>query len=303
MFFDIDSLLDSALNSASNEEIKTLLDRYKLNWKVEAMPLTLPSGTSTPFYGLTRVDTEETFGTCKKGYQVFQNEQLAELVLRIGEKTGYEIHNGGRLQHGAHVYLQLKTGEIENIGENKDRVVGYATALNAHNGKLSVGWGHSNITISCQNTFYAAFKQLKNKARHTESMQKVIDEAMRDIDGVKETEKTIFETMYRMATAPVQEKTFAEVVKSVVGVDITQTTEERRKNNSTFALNRMTELLTCISREQKQKGATHWGLFSGVTKYTSHVLTVPDRENARIEAKIVGSAKTIDNRAYELLAL
>ena len=49
------------------------------------------------------------------------------------------------------------------------------------------------------------------------------------------------------------------------------------------------------------KGETLWGLFSGVTHYTSHVLPVPKRDNARLESKYVGTGASVDNDAFAMI--
>jgi hypothetical protein len=66
-------------------------------------------------------------------------------------------------------------------------------------------------------------------------------------------------------------------------------------------MNRSAELLTSIQREMNGKGDTLWGLFSGVTHYTSHVLPVPKRDNARLESKYTGTALGIDNDAFAMV--
>jgi hypothetical protein len=70
---------------------------------------------------------------------------------------------------------------------------------------------------------------------------------------------------------------------------------------STYAVNRSQELLTSINREMTGKGDTLWGLFSGVTHYTSHVLPVPKRDNARLESKYTGTGYDIDNRVMSMI--
>lgn len=300
--FNVNDILNAALNNATESEISEMLNKFKLNWKVGTLPLSLPSGKVSQYMGLTRLDNEEVFGTCKDGYEVFQNDQLADLVIRIGEKTGYEIHNGGMFKKGAHVYLQLKTGQVNGIGQNNDSIMKFATAVNSHNGTLSLGWGHSNITISCQNTFFAASKQLKNKARHTKSLQSVIDQSLTDLKHVQAVEKSIFDKYFQFAETPVTQDKIKEVVKSITEIDISLNAEQMKKEYSTYSINRMHELVQCIAAEQRQKGNTIWGLFSGVTKYTSHVLTVPNRDNARQESKLIGTAQKIDNETFALLS-
>lgn len=111
-------------NIFSNENLANeILDQFGLNWKVSKQALFLPNGKETGFFGIVRDDNEQTFTTCKEGYMPFQNSELAELLIRISEKTGYEIHSGGKFNGGGKVYIQLNTGnEIKDLGKNRTTV-------------------------------------------------------------------------------------------------------------------------------------------------------------------------------------
>jgi phage/plasmid-like protein (TIGR03299 family) len=301
----VDSLLSSAFatENIQADSVNEMLDKYGLNWKVAKSPLTLPGGIKTPFYGIARVDNNVCFSTCKDTYVPFQNEELAELVYNIAHKTGYEIHNGGTFNGGGKVYLQLSTGEVRGIGENNDIIKKFVTAINSHDGTTSLKWGHTNITISCGNTFNAAYKELKNSARHTNSIHQKVEQSLRQIEGLETVEKSLFDTYFKLAEQPVTQKAITEVVKNITTVDIALTKEQLKKDYSTYSINRMEELLQSIAGEMKQKGQTMWGLFSGVTQYTSHKMPAPNRHNGRLESKYVGSGFKIDNDALQYISL
>jgi len=127
--FNADSLLSSAFegmklqDSANADAVATLLDKYNLRWEVSKQQLLLPSGEDTGFFGIVREDTRKTFATCKEGYVPYQNSELAELLIRISEKTGYDINSGGQFKGGGKVFMQLNTGNIiTDIGKNKTQV-------------------------------------------------------------------------------------------------------------------------------------------------------------------------------------
>lgn len=306
--FDANSILNSAFdgltlnNSVNADAVATLLEKYGLRWEVSKQPLMLPSGEPTGFYGIVRNDNQKTFSTCKDGYIPYQNSELAELLIRISEKTGYSIHNGGAFNGGGKVFLQLATGnEIPVIGKDRTQVKGYVTGINSHDGTTSLKWGSTNITISCMNTFAAASKQLRNSARHTASIHSRVEESIIQITGVTEQEKAIFDKFIQLSEIPVKKQDIAKVVHAITDVDIMLSSAMAKDKYSTYAVNRSQELLTSISGEMKAKGETLWGLFSGVTHYTSHVLPVPKRDNARLESKYTGTALDIDNKAFQLV--
>ena len=151
------------------------------------------------------------------------------------------------------------------------------------------------------NTFAAASKTLRNSARHTASIHSRVEESIAQILGVIQQEQAIFDKFITLSNRAVTKQDIAKVVKSITDVDITMSQSAAKNHHSQYSINRSQELLQSIGSEIKAKGETLWGLFSGVTHYTSHVLPVPKRENARLESKYTGSALDIDNKAFELL--
>lgn len=289
-------------DNANAERVATLLDQFGLRWSVNKQPLYLADGTETPFLGIVREDTNKVFASCKDSYNPYQNSELAELLIRIADIGGYEIHTGGMFKDGAKVYVQLKSGNIiEGIGKNNDKVIGYTTGINSHDGSTSLKWGSTNITISCQNTFNAAGKELTNTLRHTNSLHNKVDMYLRQVGIAVNEEKSLFEKFIRLSGRPIDRNHIAKVVREVTGVDIFLGEDEAKDKYGAYNINRTDELLESISTEIEQKGETLWGLFSGVTKYTTHIMPVPKRENARLESKYVGNANRIDNRVFELI--
>jgi phage/plasmid-like protein (TIGR03299 family) len=283
-------------------QVESMLDKFGLNWQVQKTKLLLPSGFESGFYGIVRQDTQTTFTTCKEGYTPFQNSELGEMLVRLSEKTGFKIHSGGSFNGGAKVYLQLESpNKIQNLGENRTTVNGFLTGLNSHDGSTALKWGETNITICCRNTFMAALRKVKNSVRHTESIHGRVEAAINEINGIVLAEKSLFDQFIKLSEIPVKKDHIAKIVNDITGVDILITGNERAEKFTTYQLNRTNELLTSVSNEMKQKGETLWGLMSGVTHYTSHVLPVPVRENARLESVYAGSAYSVNNDSFKLI--
>lgn len=303
-----ESILNSAFagltvkDEVNTELVAELLDKYGLKWSVSKEPLVLPTGEQTGFYGIVRSDNKKTFATCKEGYTPYQNSELAELLIRIADKTGYSIQSGGEFNGGGKVYLQLNTGnEIKGLGKNGTTVKGFVTGINGHDSTTALKWGAVNFTVCCANTFAMAQKALQQTARHTASIHDRVEESVKQITGIAEAEKSIFDQFIKLSEIPVTKEHIAAIVRSVADVDITLSKSVAEEKYSKYAVNRSGELLNSISKEMNSKGETLWGLFSGVTHYTSHVLPVPKRENARVESKYTGSGLSIDNEAFALI--
>ena len=287
-------------NIENADEVNTLLDKFGLNWTVSKQPLMLPSGGVTPYYGVVRDDKQITYSTCKDGYIPFQNSELAEMLIRLSEKTGYSIHGGGMFNDGAKLFLQLQSpNKIQGIGSNNDTVNGFLTGINSHDGTTSLKWGETNITISCRNTFMAACKEIKSSARHTQSLQSKVEQAIKDVAGIVAAEKNLFDTFIQLSEVPVTRTAIAKIVKDITEVDTLLSKSEIEKNFTSYAVNRSRELLAAIAKEMNQKGNTMWGLMSGVTNYTTHTMPVPKRDNARLESLYTGTGYSINNEAFK----
>jgi phage/plasmid-like protein (TIGR03299 family) len=293
----IESLLQGTGISTRNESTAQLLDKFGLNWKVNKMPLFLNEGVETGFYGIVREDNMKTFATCKEGYTPYQNEELVDLVSRAAGQIGLNVNRGGKFKDGALVYLQIESGLVTGLGQNNDTVEKYISAINSHDGSAALKWGMTNTTISCQNSFWAAYRQIKHAVRHTESMHARIDEIIGDIETILEAEKTLYEKYFRLADMPATKKHIQSVVQSTLGVDV----DSKANDLTGYKLNRLNDLCASINSEMEQKGETLWGLFSGVTHYTTHKMTGTDEK--RQQSKAVGMGFTIDNEVFRGLEM
>lgn len=297
---NVNELINTAIQ---NDQVNELLDKFGLNWKVSKDKLFLADGTETPYFALVREDNKKTLNCVKESYQPFQNSELADLIIKIADKGGYSIHSGGKFNGGAKQYLQLNSGnEISQIGENRSKVKGFVTGINSHDGTNALKFGSVNFTICCSNTYAAAGKALQQSIKHTASMMQKVDEYLYQIGAVVKQETAIFEQFIRMAETPVTTELIRNVVREITKVDTMLTPSQAEQEYSTYSINRSKDLLTSIAGEMKSKGNTNWGLFSGVTHYTSHIMPIPNREGARLESKYTGTGLTTDNAIFKMLA-
>lgn len=108
----------------------------------------------------------------------------------------------------------------------------------------------------------------------------------------------MFDTFIKLSEVPATREGIAQIVKQATKVDILMKRNEVKDSAGAYALNRSDELMRAIAGEMNQKGQTMWGLMSGVTKYTSHVMPTLNRENGRLESIYTGSAYELNNKAF-----
>ena len=262
------------------ERIQNLLESTKLNWNVRTETTQTESGIILPNIALVREDTNEILGVHSTNYVPYQNEQLMELLDRVSNYTGLDIHRGGMFGGGKKVFIQLKSNDLR-LGN--DRIEGFVTGVNSFDGTTSLAFGNSNLTISCQNTFFAAYKNLE-KVRHTKNMVHRVDEICRGIDGIVQEEQQMFDTIKKMSETRFSEETKDRVIKSLfdIDMDINVRGFHGEERLSTNVKNKLSRLFIDMNGELKEKGDNVWGLFSGVTKYTTHSLSKEDNSENKM---------------------
>jgi len=253
-----------------SSRVQDVLTQTDLNWTVSQQALTTKSGIEVPKHlAIVRDDTQQVLSIHSDSYFPFQNYQLVELLDKVSNQIGLPIRGGSYFGDGQKVYIQLKSNDLK-LGT--DRIEGYITGINSFDGSTSLAFGPSNITISCQNTFFAAFRNLDTKVRHTKNMVLRVDEICRELEGVIEEEKMMFGDIKRMSETRFSKETEDWVSKLLF--NIAKDVDLKEVDSlSTVTQNRLTSFYVDLNGQLKDKGDNLWGLFSGVTKYTTHSLT------------------------------
>jgi phage/plasmid-like protein (TIGR03299 family) len=262
-----------------SNRVQEVLNQTGLNWTVRQEGITTESGIIVPKQmAVVREDTNTVLAVHGDGYFPYQNHQLIELLDKVSNQIGLPIHRGGMFGDGAKVFIQLKSNDLK-LGT--DRVEGYITGVNSFDGSTSLAFGPSNITISCQNSFYAAFRNMDTKVRHTKNMIMRVDEICRGLEGVVREEAEMFEDIKKMSETRFSKETEEWVSKLLFNIS-----REVNLNEvdalSTVTQNRLSRFHIDLNGELKDKGDNLWGLFSGVTKYTTHSLTKGDNSENKM---------------------
>jgi phage/plasmid-like protein (TIGR03299 family) len=259
--------------------VQDVLNQSGLNWTVREESLTTESGIIIPQQkAIIRDDTNEVLSIHGEGYYPYQNHQLIELLDKVSQQVGLPIHKGGMFGNGKKVFIQLKSNDLK-LGT--DRVEGFITGVNSFDGSTSLAFGPSNITISCQNTFYAAFRNMDTKVRHTKNMVMRVDEICRGLERVIEEEAVMFEDIKRMSDTKMLKENQEWVSRLLLNIE-REVNLNDEKALSTVTRNKLSRFEIDLNGELKDKGDSLWGLFSGVTKYTTHSMTKGDNSENKM---------------------
>lgn len=284
-----------------------ILTAHGLDFRIEKAPMFALNAAgeqvASPYYGLINSKTNEVINTVKEGYTVSQNDEIIELVLRGMETFGNALNvtKAGSLNGGRKVFMQL--GIEGDSVVNNDTIKRFVTIIDSNDGSTGLSIGIGDLTMSCQNQFYKFYKKGDAKFRHTATLEQKLKTIPYLIEtALKESLRQI-EVYNKFVSTEVTKDLAHKMVKHLLGYDRVYTSIEELSKKSTQSMNIMDKLYIHIERETAQKGMNLWGLHSGVTSYTTHEISTPKRENARIESTLIGSGYKMNQNSLKFAEL
>ena len=283
-------------------KVNEILVAHNLDFRIEKEQLLSATGKPTPFYGLFNDKTGECINSVKEGYTVSQNDEVVELVLNGMQGFGdLSVSKAGALNGGRKVFIQLGIEGMSLVGS--ERIKRYVTIIDSNDGSTGLSVGIGELVMSCQNQFFKFYKSGQSKLRHTASLTQRIKEIpylieMALSESLKLTETYIEMQNYNFKSNEVSRALADEMVRYILGFDRTMSIKTESEL-STRSLNAMETLYSHIEKETNQKGQNMFGLFSGVTSWTTHEKSAPRRENGREESMMTGTNYRTNEQGLE----
>jgi hypothetical protein len=278
-------------------KVNEILVAHNLDFRIEKEQLLSATGKATPFYGLFNDKTGECINSVKEGYTVSQNDEVVELVLNGMQGFGeLSVSKAGALNGGRKVFIQLGIDGMSLVGD--ERIKRYVTIIDSNDGSTGLSVGIGELVMSCQNQFFKFYKSGQSKLRHTASLTQRIKEIPFLIEQALSESLKLTETYKQFQSTPVTKALADEMVKYILGFDKTMSIKTESEL-STRSLNAMETLYGHITKETNQKGMNLFGLFSGVTSWTTHEKSAPRRENGREESMMTGTNYRTNEQGLE----
>jgi len=281
----------------SQNTIINSLKETGLDWRVDKTPILTETETPIDSHSaLVRSDNGAVLAVVGNRYVPYQNDSLVELAYLLGSQNdNLRVAKGGEFNGGRQVYIQLELPQMDlNLeGSIEDQAKRYITILNGHDGKNSLRFGYTNMLMSCKNMFTSISRDLSYGVYHSSKIEQRVDGIVRQLQRIEEDERGFYTIANKLSTKKVkqsQAKDFALTLLNANNIEKDSKQFDRKLN----------DLLSAIRIEMSAKGDNAWGLFNGVTYYTTHMSKVPNRANSRMESKLVGTGMKLDNRALVL---
>jgi hypothetical protein len=238
----------------------------QIDWEVEERPIYANGLKITGYKGLFRGNSDNLLSIQKTSYSPTPNSRFIEVAEKLNEITGFPIKNYYDVDGGKKTLAFLECTEpIQVCGlEFKD----YLMLGNSFDGSTGFFIGNSSMMVRCSNRFSKNFRQLQ--VNHTKNNDFKIDLLCQTFEIFMNQRKQLFANMEQFETVKIDES-----IKRALVERLTRMNDEERLGNdiSTRKSNIVTQMYHSIETECQELGNTAFGLFNGITHYTTHVKT------------------------------
>ena len=264
-----------------------LLESSRTNWTVTKKALFGPDGELTPAYGVFREDNNDCLGVVGSKYVPTQNAEILDMLLEAAARVNISGERGGFLGNGQKVYYQFPLVDVQIGGSYNKR---FLTALTSHDGSAPMGFGTTNVTVVCSNTFYMALRD-SQRVRHTKNSHERLGLIISQLQNSLTQEEQFIEKLMELSKIYIPEAVTDEFIISIIGGD----------GEASRGKNRISDFRTALTTEYDTHENTAYALFNATTRFTNYMMGHKSIESKR-ESLIHGTAYNINNRGLELIS-
>lgn len=231
------------------------------NWDVQTDDIIVRK-QDTGYKAIVRNDNNAILGIKGSRYVPYGNAQLSEFAERVASTTDMTVDGSNEFRGGKIVMVQLKNPHTYNVcGHDMKANVIIGTS---HDGTKPLFIGTSSTYIRCQNQFGSIHKLMK--ARHNSLLEMRVEEICQIMEGYYVKWQTQLEWFEKMSKVKIDPKLREGTIKMVLGKTLQDINESGRES----LMAKANQLIEDIEVETTDLGDNLWGLFNGVTKYTTH---------------------------------
>ena len=237
-----------------------------LDWDVLTAPVHVNSNKLSDRVAIVRSDTGETLSLRSGKYCPFKNTDLKQLIARVIRKTNYELIGYQEFRKGRRVIAYLKLNQ-ENLPKGSRKLsIGdsatndYLLIGNAHDGSSSLFIAFTNLLLRCENQFTMPIRIFGMEHRKRISLDgQAIDNLLYSFH--RERNK-----VYELMTGWMKLEVSKQLIDRFINHMFPAGTME---NIAEEIMLKRTRLKKSIQREIGDLGSNYWGLFNGVTHFST----------------------------------
>lgn len=263
--------------------------KQKIDWDIRTETVTINGYFPTDKTAIVRNDNGRVLGIVGKDYCPVSNSRLMHFSDALTKTGEFELKGFDEINNGKTIlaYLQNKN---PNLSISGCAMREYLIIGNSHDGTKPFYIGTGSSLIRCENQFYSTLKVFRKK--HTSPI--LIHEGMIEdvIKTYKAKKSNIYNAFDGMESVRVNDSAVERLIREIHKMLATDSREIKPENLGWSPS--MITLRNSIKREMRDLGNNAFGLFNGVTWYTSH-----EMRNAGADfGKQDSTANLINQKAY-----
>jgi len=260
-----------------------------LNWDIRSESVKISSMFDTGKKAIIRTDNNHILSIVGKDYCPVSNAQLMSFTTALTETGEFELKGFDEINDGKTIlaFLQNKN---PNLKINGCAMKEYMFVGNTHDGTKALTIGTANNLVRCSNQFYSTLKVYRKK--HTSPFVFNQIEIQDIIRSYKVKKSQVYGAFDGMESVRVDQGVINRLVVEIHKMLETDNSISKKENLGWSPS--MQLLRKSIDKEMKDIGNNAFGLFNGVTWYTSHEM----RNAESVSGRISGTANQINQKAY-----
>jgi hypothetical protein len=261
----------------------------EIKWDIRTEAVTTTSAINTGRKAIFRNDNNQLLGIVGKDYCPVSNTKLMEFSKSLTETGEFELKGYDEFNDGKTLLAFLQNKNV-NLKINGCAMREYLVIGNSHDGTKPFYIGTGSSLTRCDNQFYSTLKVFCKK--HTSVLDMDPYSIRNIIKTYKAKKSTIYEAFDGMENIRVDQTVVNRLIKEIHRMLATDSSVIR--NEDWGKTPSMVSLRKSIDREMNDLGNNAFGLFNGVTWYTSHEMRNAGSDFGRLN----GTANQINQKAY-----
>lgn len=246
---------------------------------------------------ITRDDDGSSIAVMKNSYTPMTTQQFSDTANEVAQKVGGKIEIFREWAGGKPVVTaQMKVSEPLSIGGSQ--LDGFLTLGVGFDGGRSFFIGHTSEYLRCENQFHMIVKDFTSRLTKNNLIR--VEDIIKNIETYREYEQKLYENFVKFQEVKIDEKIVQECVARLIGLTAEErllSPKELEKELSSQKLNKRDDILASVRTEMAELGNNAWGLFNGVTHYTTHVM---NSRGSNEMSTMFGAKNTANQIAYSL---
>ncbi len=263
--------------------------KQKIDWDICTSPLIINDSIDSKKQAILRNDNNQLLGIVGKDYCPLSNTQLMEFTDALTKTGEFELKGFDELNDGKIILAFLKNTN-PNLKINGCLNEEYMFIGNSFDGTKRFHIGTTSSLARCSNQFASTLKVFSKK--HTSFFDTNETMIKNIIKNYKTKKAILYESFDGMETVRVDESIILKLIKEIYAMlnNDSKSIKQKDWTKSPSMLN----LRKCIDLEMKDLGNNAFGLFNGVTWYTSHEMRSKEGNYSQIN----GHANLINQKAF-----